>query len=106
MTQWDEELGLPGNREIVEHALGRSTTQVLHLAVETGRRNRTLAERAADLVRGFECGPALPDRAATDVEPAVPARAAVLPDIAEELLHTENEVTALLADGLIRDRAR
>ena len=48
MTHWDEEL---------EQALCRSTTQVLHLAGETGPRDRTLAERAADLVRGFDSLP-------------------------------------------------
>ncbi|HEV7647113.1 MAG TPA: hypothetical protein VGP26_03030 [Actinophytocola sp.] len=115
MTQWDEELGLPGNREIVEHALCRSTTQALHLAEETGSRNRTLAERAADLVRGFECGPAAPPARPEPELPAVPPPAgrvrgpdtvphavphAVPPGIAEELLHAGTGVNAVLAGGL------
>lgn len=58
MAHRDEELGFPGNREIVERALRESTTQELHLAPETGPRNRTLVERAADRVRGFERRPA------------------------------------------------
>ncbi|HEY7592867.1 MAG TPA: hypothetical protein VH969_06900 [Actinophytocola sp.] len=66
MTHHDEELGFPGNREIVERALRESTTQELHLAAETGPRNRTLAERAADVVRGFERRPA-------DARPEPPA---------------------------------
>jgi hypothetical protein len=109
MTQWDEELGLPGNREIVEHALSRSTTQVLHLAEETGPRNRTLAERAADLVRGFECGPAELAARAEPEPPVVTGRARPpgLPDLADELLHAGAATTALLAGGAVTpDRAR
>ena len=54
-----EDLGFPGNREIVERQLAAATTQVLYLAGETGRAgHRTLAERAAELVRGVEVIPA------------------------------------------------
>jgi len=100
MTQWDEELGLPGNREIVEHALSRSTTQALHLAEETGQANRTLAERAADLVRGFECGPAVPAEA-DHAEPAVQApQDDMLSDLADSLLRAETGVNVLCAGGV------
>jgi hypothetical protein len=60
MSHRDEELGLPGNREILEHALRASTTQVLRLAPETNPSHRSLAERGADLVRGFDRVPADP----------------------------------------------
>jgi hypothetical protein len=106
MSPHDEELGLPGNREIVERALRTATTQVLHLAPDTGPANRTLAERAADLVRGFECVPALrPVPARSDGPVVVPvATPAAIPeppvDIAGAYLRARTEVTAALAEQL------
>ncbi|MGH3758272.1 hypothetical protein [Actinophytocola sp.] len=108
MTYSDEELGLPGNREVVECALHASTTQVLHLAPGTGSRHRTLAERGADAVRGFERVPAVsagpivvPDPPAT----VVAARDGIPADIAEAYLHAKTEVKAILAENLagVRD---
>ncbi len=99
MTPHDEELGFPGNREIVERALRTSTTQVLHLAPDTGPANRTLAERAADLLRGFECVPALPaarERAADPV--AVPVRATDVPETPADLAGAY--LPAMLAEQL------
>lgn len=76
MTYRDEELGLPGNREIVERALRESTTQVLHLAAERDGRDRPLAERGADLVRGFERVPAAPPARTAEELPDMPVPAA------------------------------
>jgi hypothetical protein len=126
MPHRDEELGLPGNREILEHALRASTTQVLRLAPGTGSSHRTLAERGADLVRGFDRIPADPPRAA--IPCAAPARDAIPldavpldavplgagqpdavpldieddlpPDIAEAYLRARTEVHAILAEHL------
>ncbi len=104
MTYRDEDLGFPGNREIVERALRESTTQVLHLAPETGSRHRTLAERGADAVRGFERVPATqPARPADHDVPAIPVPAAddaVTPEVAEAYLRARSEVKAILAEGL------
>jgi hypothetical protein len=90
MADRDEELGFPGNREIVERALRESTTQELHLAPETGPRNRTLAERAADVVRGFERRPA----AARPEPPAVRD----VPVPAEPYLAAPADLDAILAE--------
>jgi hypothetical protein len=97
MTQRDEELGLPGNREVLERALRESTTQVLHLAPETGPRNRTLAERGADLVRGFERVPA-DARPARHDEPEIPVPAPEEIHAAEEQLTAVSELAAILAE--------
>jgi len=60
MTSHDEDLGFPGNREIVERQLAVATTQVLYLATETTNRagHRSLVERGAELVCGMETVPA------------------------------------------------
>jgi hypothetical protein len=97
MTPHDEELGFPGNREIVERALRTSTTQVLHLARDTGPANRTLAERAADLVRGFECVPALPAAGERSADP-VPVRATDVPESPADLAGAY--LPAMLAEQL------
>jgi hypothetical protein len=103
MTRHDEDLGFPGNRELVERQLAVSTTQVLYLAPE-GRPNshRSLAERGAELVRGVELIPAgdrfwtappAPDAVAAAEKDNVPA------DIAEAYMHAQAEVKNILAEA-------
>ena len=58
MTLRDD--GFPGNREILERALRESTIQELHLAADPLPRGRSLLERTATAVRGFERTPAIP----------------------------------------------
>lgn len=97
-----EDLGFPGNRELVERQLAKSTTQVLFLAPEAAAGHRTLAERGADLVSGVELMPA--DERFWTAEPS-PAAAAVAskdgipPDIAEAYLRAKTEVKAILAEA-------
>jgi len=91
----DEDLGYPGNRELVERQLAMATTQVLYLAPESASRHRSLAERGAELVRGVELIPA-GERFWT----APPTPAAGIPaDIAEAYLHTKAEVKNILAEA-------
>lgn len=96
-----EDLGFPGNREMVEQQLGKSTTQVLYLAAEERAGHRSLAERAADLVRGVELVPAeerfwtmSPSPAAV----AVAEKAGIPADIADAYLKAETDVKAALAE--------
>jgi hypothetical protein len=98
MTLHDEELGFPGNREIVERALQAATTQVLHLAPDTGPANRTLAERGADLVRGFERVPAIAAEGERSGGPVVLPVPATSSDLAGDHLRARAEVTAMLAE--------
>jgi hypothetical protein len=98
-----EDLGFPGNRELVEQQLAAATTQVLYLAPETrpnGR--RSLAERGAGLVRGVELIPAeerfwtappAPDAVAAAEKDGLPA------DIAEAYLTAKTEVKNILAEA-------
>jgi hypothetical protein len=99
----DEDLGFPGNRELVERQLAVSTTQVLYLA-PGGRPSghRSLAERGAELVRGVELIPAqerfwtappAPDAVAAAEKDNVPA------DIAEAYMHAKAEVQHILAEA-------
>ncbi|MPZ82124.1 MAG: hypothetical protein GEV28_17700 [Actinophytocola sp.] len=98
MTMRDD--GFPGNREIVERALRESTTQVLYLAAETGPRNRSLLERAAGSVRGFERvseappGVRPPDAVVAASKDGIPS------DIAEAYMRAKTEVKAILAEHL------
>ncbi|MFL6127168.1 hypothetical protein [Actinophytocola sp.] len=96
-----EDLGFPGNREIVERQLAVATTQALYLAGETARAgHRTLAERAAELVRGMEMVPALERFWTAPPAPAAVAAASrdgIPADIAEAYVRAEAEVKNILA---------
>lgn len=98
MTMPDD--GFPGNREIVERALRESSVQVLHLARETGPRNRSLLERAADSLRGFERVPASPPPALSPEAVATASKDGIPSDIAEAYLRAKTEVKAILAEHL------
>jgi hypothetical protein len=97
-----EDLGFPGNRELVERQLAIATTQVLYLAPEATSRHRSLAERGAELVRGVELIPAserfwtappAPDAVAAASKDGIPA------EIAEAYLDAKAEVQNLLAEA-------
>lgn len=98
-----EDLGFPGNRELVERQLAVATTQVLFLATEERRnRHRSLAERGAELVRGVELIPAeerfwttppAPDAVAAAEKDGIPV------DIADAYLHAKAEVKNILAEA-------
>ena len=104
MHSHDEDLGLPGNREIVERQLAVATTQVLYLAPETTKRvgHRSLVERGAEMVRGMEVVPAgerfwtappAPDAVAAARQDGIPA------DIAEAYMLAKAEVKNILAEA-------
>lgn len=96
-----EDLGFPGNRELVERQLSRSTTQVLFLAAEERAGRRSLAERAADLVRGVELIPADERFWTPSPSPAAVAfaeQAGIPADVADAYLKAETEVKAVLAE--------
>jgi hypothetical protein len=93
----DEDLGYPGNRELVERQLAMATTQVLYLAPEPGSRHRSLVERGVELVRGVEIVPAA-ERFWT--APPAPEEVHGIPvDITEAYLHTKAEVKNILAEA-------
>lgn len=104
MTRHDEDLGFPGNRELVERQLTVATTQVLYLAPETTSRagHRSLVERGADLVRGMEMVPAAERFWTAPPAPnaVAAARADGIPaDIAEAYMQAKAEVTNILAEA-------
>jgi len=104
MRDHGEELGYPGEREIVEHALRTATTQVLRLAPDTGPAGRSLLERGADAVRGYHLLPAIPAAARTAGDPDVVAAASkdgIPSDIAEAYMRAKTEVKAILAEHLV-----
>jgi hypothetical protein len=97
-----EDLGFPGNRELVERQLAAATTQVLYLAPEPTSRHRSLVERGAELVRGVELIPAgerfwtappAPSAVTAAEKDGVPA------EIAEAYLNAKAEVKNLLAEA-------
>jgi hypothetical protein len=101
----DEELGFPGNREIVEHALRVSTTQVLHLSPpQAGPRHRSLLERTAEAVRGVELLPPASASTSTDAI-AVARKDGISADLAEDYLRAKTEVKAILAQHLNETQA-
>ena len=103
MSANDEDFGFPGNREIIERALGRSTTQVLFLAPDDAPGNRSLVERGAELVRGIELVPAAERFWAAAPEPSAVAAASkdgIPADIAEAYMRAKTEVKAILADAV------
>ena len=102
MTHY-EDLGFPGNRELVEQQLASATTQVLYLAQETRPKgSRSLAERGAELVRGVELVPSAERFWTAPPAPAAVAAAekdGIPADIAEAYLHAKAEVTNILAEA-------
>jgi hypothetical protein len=97
-----EDLGFPGNRELLERQLAKATTQVLFLAQDTPARHQSLAERAAEQVRGVEIMPAAERFWAADPSPAAletAARDGIPADIAEAYVRARTEVTAILAEA-------
>ncbi len=104
MTRHDEDLGFPGNREIVERQLAVATTQVLYLASDPTNRagQRSLVERGAELVRGMEMVPAQERFWTAPPEPnaVAAARADGIPaDIAEAYMLAKTEVKNILAEA-------
>jgi hypothetical protein len=106
MDAHDEDLGFPGNRELVERQLAKATTQMLFLAPDAPARGtgasggaRSLAERGADAVRGVEL---LPAEERFHTPPPVVVAASmdgVPPDIAEAYMRAKNEVKSILAEA-------
>jgi hypothetical protein len=97
-----EDLGFPGNRELLERQLAKATTQVLFLAADTAAGHRSLAERGAELVHGVELMPAEERFWTAEHSPSALATAAkdgIPPDIAEAYLRARTEVKAILADA-------
>jgi hypothetical protein len=97
-----EDLGFPGNRELLERQLARATTQVLFLAQDAPTGHHSLAERAAELVRGVEIMPAEERFWTAEPSPAAVETAAkdgIPPDIAEAYIRAKTEVKAILADA-------
>lgn len=94
-----EDLGFPGNREIVERQLSVATTQVLYLAAEPVSRHRSLAERGAELVRGIELVPAGERFWTAPPAPAAASEDGIPVEIAEAYLNTKAEVKNLLAEA-------
>jgi len=110
MSFGDEELAFPGNREVIERELGKSTTQVVYLAPEPSVRHRTLHERGDEAIRGVEFvrrdedpatgGLAGPPASAAAPNPAaaeIAARDGIAPDMAEDYARAKAEVKAILA---------
>ena len=98
----DEDLGFPGNRELLERQLAKATTQVLFLAQDTPPGRRTLTERGAEQLRGVEIMPA--EERFWTAEPSLgaastAAKDGIPADIAEAYLHAKTEVKAILAEA-------
>jgi len=109
MSPSDEDLGFPGNREIIERALARSTTQVLFLAADDRSENRSLLERGTELVRGIELMPAAERFWAAAPAPSAVAAASkdgIPADIAEAYMRAKIEVKAILAEEVPALRQR
>lgn len=101
MRDHGDEFGYPGEREILERALRTATTQMLRLVPDQAPAGRTLLERGADAVRGFDLLPAVPEPAAGDPETvAAASKDGIPPDIAEAYMRAKTEVKAILAEHL------
>lgn len=110
MTFRDEELAFPGNREVIERELGKSTTQVVYLAPVGSTSCRTLHELGVDALRGVEFvrreeDPATGGLDGQPASAAVPSNAAAIaakdgiaPDMAEAYAKAKAEVKAILAN--------
>lgn len=97
-----EDLGFPGNRELLERQLAKSATQVLFLAEDTPAGLHTLAERGAERVRGVEIVPAEERFWTPEPSPATLATAAkdgIPSDIADAYVRAKTEVKAILAEA-------
>ncbi len=107
----DEDLGFPGNREIVEAALFSSVTQALYLSTESASMRstgQTLLERGSSTVRGMERIPAderfwSPEDAPELSVLEAASRDGVPPDIAEAYIRAKTEVKAILAEHIGQD---
>lgn len=104
----DEDLGFPGNREVVEAALLTSVTQALYLSVSDHPSGQTLLERGSSAVRGMELIPADERFWSPEVAPelsvlAAASRDGVPPDIAEAYIRAKTEVKAILAEHVGQD---
>jgi len=97
----DEDLGFPGNRELVERQLAKATTQVMFLASDGPAGARTLAERGAEAVRGVELMPAAERFYTPEPTPAVSAASkdGIPSDIAEAYMRAKTEVKAILEEA-------
>ena len=97
-----EDLGFPGNRELLERQLAKATTQVLFLAQDTPPGHHSLAERAAEMIRGVEVMAAEERFWTAEPSPAAVESAAkdgIPPDIAEVYVRAKTEVKAILAEA-------
>jgi hypothetical protein len=97
-----EDLGFPGNRELLERQLAKGSTQVLFLAQDVPPGYHSLAERAAEMIRGVEIMAAeerfwTAEPSPVAVETA--ARDGIPPDIAEAYVRAKTEVKAILAEA-------
>lgn len=104
----DEDLGFPGNREIVEAALLTSVTQALYLSSEQVADNQSLLERGSSAVRGMERIPAgerfwSPEDAPELSVLEAASRDGVPSDIAEAYIRAKTEVKAILAEHVGQD---
>lgn len=110
MSFRDEELAFPGNREVIERELGKSTTQVAYLVPVPSAGHRTLHELGVDAIRGVEFvrreeDPATGGLDGQPASAAVPSNAeaiaakdGVAPDMAEAYAKAKAEVKAILAN--------
>lgn len=101
----DDDLGFPGNREIVEAVLSTSVTQALYLSLEPVAGNQSLLERGSSAVRGMERIPADERFWSPEVAPELSvleaaSRDGVPPDIAEAYIRAKTEVKAILAESI------
>lgn len=93
MTFRDEDCAFPGNREILERELSRSTEQVLRLAPRPPAGRRTLHELGRDMVLGVQFV-----KLAEDTEGRLSTPDGVPADIADAYARAKAEVKAILAD--------
>ena len=109
MRDHGEELGYPGGREILERALHGATTQVLRLAPDTGPTGRSLLERGADALCGFDLVPAdayVPSDMYVPADPRVPVDMCVPADPCGQPAAGDPEaVAAASRDGIPSDIA-
>jgi hypothetical protein len=91
-----EDLGFPGNRELLERQLAKAATQVLFLAHDARPGRHTLAERGAEMIRGVEV---MPSEERFWAEDSPPADDVFTVDIAEAYAAAKTEVKTLLAEA-------
>lgn len=94
--------GFPGDREVLERELAKSTTQVLFLAPLGDAGSRSLLERGASLVRGVELVPSAERFWTAGPDPSIVEEASadgIPADIAEAYMRARSEVEAILAEA-------